>query len=139
MKLALAGLAALSLVGCATENDGEGGAYMDGLRPAKPSLDDQKPPYATLNEDVANYLINGGLTINKAGVVQATKDANISVDEVSVPFPIDGLCQVCDKGVIALVDNRFPDELNLVDRFGKFFCTMWVDQDTGRIVNDNCR
>jgi hypothetical protein len=138
MKLALAGIAALSLVGCATENDGEGGAHMDGLRPAKPSLDDQKPPFATLNEDIANYLINGGLAIDKAGGFKTGMDTNISVDEISVPFPIDGLCQVCEKGVIALVDNRFPDELNIVDKFGKFFCTLWVDE-SGRIVDDNCR
>lgn len=139
MKLALAALATLSLVGCATDNDGEGGAYLDGLRPAKPSLDDQKPPFATLNEDVANYLINGGLAIDKAGRNgNGLETTNISVDEVSVPFPIDGLCQVCDKGVIALVDNRFPDELNIVDKFGKFFCTLWVDE-SGRIVSDNCR
>ena len=47
MKLATGALAALSVsmvVGCATDNDGEGGGHLLGLRPAKPSLDDTKPP-----------------------------------------------------------------------------------------------
>jgi hypothetical protein len=112
---------------------------MDGLRPAKPSLDDQKPPFATLNPTIAQYLVNGGLFLDlKAGRNTSGLDTNISIDEVSVPFPIDGLCQVCDEGVIALGDNRFPDELHVVDKFGKFFCTLWVD-DSGHIVDDNCR
>ena len=143
MKLAATAtaiVASLVLFGCATENDGEGGGHLSGMRPAKPSLDDPKPPFATLNPAI-EHVLTGGLTVDirENGAIRLPGGAEISAENINVPFPIDGLCQVCDSGVIALKDSRFPDEFHIVDDFGQFFCTVWFDQKTGHIRQTNCR
>ncbi len=137
MKLAATVLAALSLVGCATDNDGEGGAYLVGMRPAKPSLDDAKPILPEANAALT-HLYNGGLNWDIRGVNGGTEDSLISAEEISVPFPIAGLCKVCDTGVIALRDPRNPLELQIIDELGNQFCKIWVDAD-GNIETTDCR
>lgn len=140
MKLAAAALAALSLsmvVGCATDNDGEGGAHLLGLRPAKPSLDDTKPPVPGVN-NALNHYFNGGLYMDIRGVNDGDTEETISAESISVPFPIEGLCEICDDGVIALRNPRDPSELSIIDDVGNLFCKIWVDSD-GHIETTDCR
>lgn len=138
MKLivtATALVAALSLVGCATDNDGEGGAVQFGLRPAKPSLDDQKPPIANLNPAIAKVL-NGGLTMNLHGTDLNTPEDEVMAETIKSPFPIAGLCHSCD--IVVLTDRRVPGELNVLDGYGQFFCRIWVNAD-GQFESTDCR
>jgi hypothetical protein len=137
VKLAATVLAALSLVGCATDNDGEGGAYLVGMRPAKPSLDDAKPILPQANAALT-HLYNGGLAWDIRGGEGGTNDVLISAEDISVPFPIEGLCKVCDTGVIALRDPRNPSELTIVDELGNQFCKIWVTPG-GEIETTDCR
>ena len=136
MKLAATVLAALSLIGCATDNDGEGGAYLVGMRPAKPSIDDAKPVLPEANAALT-HIYNGGLIWDR-GVGDGVYTGDVSAEEISVPFPISGLCKVCDSGVIALRDPRNPLELTILDELGNQFCKIWVDRD-GNIETTDCR
>ena len=137
MKLAATVLAALSLIGCATDNDGEGGAYLVGMRPAKPSIDDSKPALPQANAELT-HLYNGGLAWDIHGVGGNMDGVTVSAEEISVPFPIEGLCKVCDTGVIALRDPRNPFELQIIDELGNQFCKIWLDSD-GNIETTDCR
>jgi len=129
-------LVALSLVGCATDNDGEGGGYLAGLRPAKPSLDDQKSPVIGLNPAI-EHVLTGGLAMKIHGGTSRTRDGGeISAETIQTPFPIDGLCHSCE--VVVLRDARNPGELNVIDDFGRFFCRIWITE-SGTIESTDCR
>jgi hypothetical protein len=132
----VATLAFVGFAGCADDNDGEGGAYVDGLRPAKPSLDDQKAPTPQLNPAI-EHILNGGVGVIRGGMQRTPDGGEISAEEIKTPFPIDGLCHSCD--VIALRDMRKPSELNITDHFGHFFCRIWVDPETTQIESTDCR
>lgn len=139
MKLATAALAvSLSLFGCASDNDGEGGGYLDGLRPAKPSIDDTKPVAPGINPAVA-FVLNGGLThpIKEGAVITTPDGGEVSAERINVPFPVEGLCIACE--VVVLRDARDPNELNLIDDHGHFFCRLWVDSTTGQLMSTDCR
>jgi hypothetical protein len=135
VKLAATVLAALSLIGCATDNDGEGGAYLVGMRPAKPSLDDSKPILPEANAALThNY--NGGLNWDDRGINGGTGDATLSAEDITLPFPIAGLCKVCN--VVALRDPRNPYEMTILDEVGNQYCKVWLDSD-GHIETTDCR
>ncbi len=127
-------VAALSLVGCATDNDGEGGGYLTGLRPAKPSLDDQKAPVGTLNPVIA-HVLDGGLVMDIDRGKGLSTDDQVSAETITTPFPIAGLCHACE--VVVLRDRSVPNELNLLDQYDQFFCHIWVD-DAGRFSSTDC-
>ena len=138
MKLALAALSLSLVVGCATDNDGEGGGHQVGLRPAKPSLDDTKAPTPQAN-DALNHYFNGGLSMDLRGAnTDGDNNDMISAEHINVPFPIEGLCEICDEGVIALRNPRNPGELQIIDDVGNLFCKIWVD-DRGHIETTDCR
>lgn len=127
-------VAALSLFGCATDNDGEGGAHLAGLRPAKPSLDDPKSIGPALNPAI-EHLLNGGLVRDLRGG-NFVADPEISAETIKPPFPIRGVCNVCE--VVVLHDRRVPGELNVLDEYGQYFCRFRV-LDDGRVVDEGCR
>ncbi len=137
MKLATtttALIAALSLFGCATDNDGEGGGHLAGLRPAKPSADDPKS-FGPAPSPAIEKILNGdmGFDIRGGGFVA---DPEISAETIKSPFPIKGVCETCD--LVVLVDRRNPSELNVLDEYGRFFCRLWVSED-GHVESTDCR
>ena len=139
MKLVTAALAvSLALVGCASDNDGEGGGFVAGLRPAKPSLDDSKGPTVGINPAI-QFILNGGLAmdIEKGSSILTPDGGDVSAEHINVPFPIENLCTHCDD-VLVLRDQRDPGELNVLDHTGHFFCRIWVEED-GHIVSSDCR
>jgi hypothetical protein len=100
MKLvttATALVAALSLFGCATENDGEGGGFTAGLRPAKPSLEDITSSPAQPSGAI-EQLLNGTVRNPRGGDFLA--DPEISSETLKPPFPIRGVCEICDVVVL---------------------------------------
>jgi hypothetical protein len=134
VKLSAAALV-VSLIGCAGEQDGEGGAFMDGLRPAKPSLDDPGPPGVDINPAVG-FVLSGGAPIESELTVWTPDGGQVTAETIEVPFPIEGLCSACT--VIVLRDARNPAELNVVDIHGHFFCRLWTADD-GHLVSTDCR
>jgi hypothetical protein len=135
MKLvttATALVAALSLFGCATENDGEGGGFTAGLRPAKPSLEDITSSPAQPSGAI-EQLLNG--TVRNPRGSDFLADPEISSETLKPPFPIRGVCEICD--VVVLRDTRKPGEFTVVDDDGGYFCRYWVDN--GQITDNGCR
>jgi hypothetical protein len=136
VKLTITALvASLALVGCVGENDGSGGAHLEGLRPAKPSLDDPKLPTPTLTPGVS-FLVQDGLVLGINGEVNQSGMENLSAETISQPFPIDGICTGCDLVVIR--DARNANDLLVIDELGKFLCHIWVD-DNGAVESTSCR
>lgn len=127
-------VAALSMFGCATDNDGEGGGHLAGLRPAKPSIDDPKSVGPTPSPAIEKIL-NGDMGFDVRGG-DFLADPEISAETIKSPFPIKGICETCD--LVVLKDRRVPGELNVLDQYGRFFCTLWVGDD-GHVNSTNCR
>lgn len=134
MKLIAAALF-VSLIGCAGDNDGEGGAYLFGMRPAKPSLDDPKPPRIDINPAIQFLLTRGG-PIPLGESFPTPDGGEVSAELITPPFPIEGLCPGCDA--VVLTDARDPGELNLVEPDGQFLCRIWIAED-GHIEMTDCR
>ena len=142
MKLAAAALAAVSLMGCATENDGEGGAFLAGMRPAKPqSIDDVVRPIAVANTEAIEQLINGGLSAGDVRWVVDTAGGDLSsTDFLKPPFPINDICQMCSADSLLIRPQRYvnPNDLMVLDVGNKFFCRIWVT-DSGHIETTDCQ
>lgn len=139
MKLATAALAlSVSLFGCATDNDGEGGASQEGLRPAKPSIDDVRASGSLGINPAINFIIRGGLSmdIEKGGAVLTPDGGEVSAEHINVGFPIENLCVHCDD-VLVLREARDPNDLHVIDSNGQFLCHIWTAPD-GHIVSSNC-
>lgn len=125
----------MSLIGCVADNDGEGGGFLEGLRPAKPSIDDPKAPVVEVNSAIQFVLHTGVPT--KGDVIRTPDGVEVSAEAIAVPFPIDGLCIACDD-VVVLRDARAPGELHVIDDVGNFFCRIWVADD-GHLLTTDCR
>lgn len=129
-------IAALSLFGCATENDGEGGGHLAGLRPAKPSIEDSTFFAPTLSPAIEK-LLNGVITTPRG--VDFVSDPEISAETIKPPFSITGICKVCS--IVVLEDRRFPGELHVIDEDGNYFCRFKTVKDGSGdelIVHDGC-
>lgn len=135
VTIATALVAALSLFGCATENDGEGGASLAGLRPAKPSADDPKSVGPALNPAI-EAILNGAINqIPRGGNWVA--DPEISAETITKPFAMKDVCDSCDL-IVVLRDARNPGELNVLDEYGHFSCRIWLD-DNNQVERSDCK
>jgi len=135
VKLAI--LATVTLLGCAAENDGEGGAAMEGLEPAKLAPDN--PNGLLANNVDPGPGIDHVLEARAPVVGQddlSTIDDNVTIERLTVPFPIEGLCTACDVDVLR--DLRNPGTLRVLDDRGQIFCRIWVGE-TGRLLSTDCR
>lgn len=130
-------LASLALAGCATDNEGAGGGYLTGMRPAKPSIDDvdRQNGRPELNNAIVDRF-NGELGVSFGFTVEDNSSlSNVSTEVINVPFPIQDLCEACD--VVVLRDPFNPHELKVLDDAGRFFCSLWIN-DQGFLEMTNC-
>lgn len=133
MKLLAATICLAAFAGCATDEAPNGG-YLDGLRPAKPSLDDIRTiePNDRLVEALnGNVAIRGDLT-------DAVLDDNTIAETIDSPLPIKTGCLACNREIVVLRDPTHVGELQVIDDFGHLFCKIWLDND-GHLRSTDCR
>jgi len=128
-------VAALSLfAGCATDNDGEGGQFAAGLRPAKPSADDViKNPFPNVKDGAQQVIVT---TIPDDGFDDTDSLNNSNLVAETIQSPIRFANVNIGDALDVLIDHRNPTELHVVDGGGHLICRIWVDK--GHLQMSDC-
>jgi hypothetical protein len=130
-------LVVISLTGCATDNDGEGGAYLAGMRPAKPSIDD---PTGT---GLPQPPVGQTETIQQKGMIHLPDIAEGLYAETIKPwFEVRNLCENCEVTLVTVptADKTANDgigEISVVSDGGDQLCKIYLDQN-GNLNTTDC-
>jgi hypothetical protein len=140
MKLLAATLciAALSITGCATDDESNMGGYLAGMRPAKPSLDTAT---TSLNPDVSN---NGFQKVGTIDTSDNLRDTGLRAEIISdgqYPLPNE-VCGGCEVTLIT-VDQGKSDtggigEIDVLSDGGNRLCKIYLNSD-GSLDTTNCQ
>lgn len=124
-------LAALSLTGCATDEETMGGAHLNGLRPAKPALDDGSGPPP--NPEISGMQKRGMINLEDLGVDGAYAET------INPDFPINGVvCDNCEVTLIRLPPRNQSEvgKILVVSDGGEKLCTIFLDPEGGLDSSD---
>jgi hypothetical protein len=129
-------VAALSIfAGCATDNDGEGGAYTAGLRPAKPNADDFHSTQPPAPAPAIDQLDQSIIPTSGAGSLDSLDNTELVAETIASPVKWGNI----DYGdaIDVLVNPRDPFHLHVLDDHGSgIACSIWVED--GRVQWTNC-
>lgn len=138
MKLLAATLciAALSVTGCATDDESNMGGFLGGMRPAKPSLDtlpSAQRPEAT--------------DIQKTGIIDTSDNLRASgfratiISDGDYPLPNE-VCGGCEVTLVTVdqneVDTGGIGEIDVMSDGGDRLCKIYLNQD-GSLDTTTCQ
>jgi hypothetical protein len=127
-------LAALSLTGCATDDETNMGGYLSGMRPAKPSLDDGSgtPPRPAVDEDMQKA---GNMRIH-----QDLRGIDVVATTVAPWFPLpDNVCGDNCTVVLIPVPEATGSEVGRIDVYsdgGDKLCSIYQTSDNSYDTKD---
>lgn len=134
MKLAAFCIAALSLTACVADEDYGSGGQLEGMRPAKPSLDDEQ-------NNSFNPPIFEGMQLpgtNDGYVQEEPYHDGIYMERVREPSATPEVCDTCD-----IIARHVPGDGSVVGEEIQFFsdnrqpiCRIFLDPSGGVISND---
>jgi hypothetical protein len=128
VKLAISCVAALSLAGC-LDDPTTGGGYLEGMRPAKPSLDNPNNSPLPVNPEIFEGM-------NKASSIEMPElDTNVIVETISPPVPMDEVCDNCQVIAFHIHHSDSLDEIRVFSDGGNFLCKIFLN-DKGSVVDD---
>lgn len=123
-------LAALSVTGCATDDETNMGGYLAGMRPAKPALDNGEgdPP---VPQNTGDKEARGMVQFNEDFVPDGVTATDVKPD---IPLP-ENICENCDLIYITIPPNSgIRDasefgEIRVVSDGGDQLCRIFMNQD----------
>ncbi len=131
-------LAALSVTGCATDDETNMGGYLGGMRPAKPSLDTTSN---ALHPDVSNE------GFQKVGMIDTSDDLRASgyratvISDGDYPLPNE-VCGGCEVTLVTVdqggVDTGAIGEIDVMSDGGDRLCKIYLNQD-GSLDTTTCQ
>jgi hypothetical protein len=131
MKLLAATLciAALSVTGCATDDDSNMGGYLAGLRPAKPSLDTSNT--ATTPDVSGNGFQKIG-TIDTSDNLRESGFRATIINDGDYPLPNE-VCGGCEVTLVTIdqgkSDTGAIGEIDVMSDGGDRLCKIYLNQD----------
>ena len=133
MKLAgMFCVAALALTGCVDETS-TGGAYLNGMRPAKPSLDN--PDNSPLP---ANPEIFEGMN-KRASIKMPDLADGVYAESMKPPVPMEGVCDDCEVIAFHIEDDISGlEEIRVFSDGGEYLCRIQLN-DEGQVTVDDCK
>ena len=134
MKLAasLFAVAALSLAGC-IDDVATGGGHQEGIRPAKPSIDDldgNSPRHPAVFEGMSGEIVGSPPLVD-------VNDLRGKVNGIALPpEPARDVCETCEVTAILLPEERGIDEVRVVSDGGVELCRIYLVDD--EVIVDEC-
>lgn len=128
-------IAALSLTGCATDDETNGGGFLEGLRPAKPSpqLPEDKEPLEPQIEE-SMYPVGPGLKILEDFW---TNDVLVETIKPFDGLPAEFTCDGCEVTLFrAPPSNSEVGKITVVSDGAHLRCTIYISDDG---TFSNCR
>jgi hypothetical protein len=140
MKLLAATLciAALSVTGCATDDETNMGGYLGGMRPAKPSLDTTS---SAQHPDVSNEGFQKVGTIDTSDNLRASGFRATIISDGDYPLPNE-VCGGCEVTLVTVdqndVDTGGIGEIDVMSDGGNRLCKIYLNQD-GSLDSTTCQ
>jgi hypothetical protein len=131
-------LAALTVTGCATDDDTNMGGYLAGLRPAKPSLDTSN---TSTTPDVSGNGFQKIGTIDTSDNLRATGYHATIISDGDYPLP-NNVCDGCEVTLVTVdqggLDTGSVGEIDVMSDGGNRLCKIYLNSD-GSLDTTNCQ
>jgi hypothetical protein len=140
MKLFAATLlfAALSVTGCATDDESNMGGYLAGMRPAKPSLDTTG---SAQNPDVSGNGFQKIGTIDTSDNLRASGFHAEIISDGDYPLPNE-VCGGCEVTLVTVEQGKSETgaigEIDVMSDGGDRLCKIYLNED-GNLDTTNCQ
>jgi hypothetical protein len=126
-------VAALSLTGC-LDDTSTGGGHMEGMRPAKPSLDNPSNSPLPANPDIFE-----GMNQRASIRMPELSTDGVWAEAIKPPVPMEGVCDDCEVIAFHITnkDTSALEEIRVFSDGGTYLCRITFDQD--QVTIDSCR